>query len=102
MITFIAKDAKITLEKYVMVAKNVPWILARHAFLWTLFLVALGAAAGTLLFYAYVFLPAQRPVEPADSLEIFQESLYRSVLESWKTREAITQHSGEQSYKNPF
>ncbi|OGZ66689.1 MAG: hypothetical protein A3C50_02265 [Candidatus Staskawiczbacteria bacterium RIFCSPHIGHO2_02_FULL_43_16] len=98
----IIEDSKKTVAKYGAVAKKLPWVLARHAFLFILLFVVLEAVIGTFLFYAYIFVPKTKNTEMVDSPETFQEKTYRSVLEAWEKRDAIIESSPQEEYNDPF
>ena len=102
MFDIIIKDSKKTFDKYWLIAKKLPWVLAHHAFLFIVLFVLLEALLCSLIYYAYVFIPQNRIIEAGSAGEAFKEKTYQSVLESWELRRRIIEHSSKGEYNDPF
>lgn len=102
MFNTIVKDSQKTIDQYWLIAKNLPWILARHAFLFIVLFVVLEGLLASFLYYTYAFMPQNRIIEVGSAPESFKEKTYQSVLESWEKRRQIIENSAQREYNNPF
>ncbi len=80
--------------------KNVPWVLARYAFLTALLLILINIIAGEIIFYKYAFASDRQNIPPKDYVK-FESAAYEQVLQSFYARQQRFE-SADKSYNDPF
>ena len=72
-----------------------PRVAAEHAFLLTLFLIAVAGAFSLMLFYIYGFSSQTKQVEQAKSLYDVKEELFSDVLGELEKRAQNLENAGK-------
>ncbi len=82
--------------------KNIPWVLASHAFLIIIFFIFLYLLVGVYLFYTYGILVEGEAPKIVDNTIEFNYSAYEGVLRAWEAKDQSFQESVNGIYPNPF
>lgn len=89
------------LQSLVFWLKNIPWILAKQAFLVIVLLVVFDALVGGYLLYKHV-ISATISEESGSLVVIFKQGAYQSVVKTWDDRKQALESSLKNNYQNPF
>lgn len=90
------------IKKEEVIAKKLPWVLGRHAFLVILVLVLLGFVISAILFYNYVTLIEAKDPQDSSASARFNSGAYQKILKTWEANQKTTQDSANKNYTNPF
>lgn len=82
--------------------KNLPLILASHAFLMMLIFILTSLLVGVLLFYNYVILAETQDASIIATGTQFNYNAYQAVLKTWETKKQNLDASTDLPYSNPF
>lgn len=81
---------------------DLPWVIARHAFLVCLFLFFLVLVLGGFFFYKYSILAQKAEIKFPEKDFLLNEKTYQAVLEVWQENEKKSQESETKECLNPF
>lgn len=98
----IFNSAKKLFNAWLFCIKQIPWILAKDAFLFMVLFILLDIAFGEFLLYQYGFLLEIEETEIASVPVKFQEDTYQSVIKEWQVRENTFNHLTKEVYSDPF
>jgi len=74
---------------------RLPWVVAEHAFLFTLFLIAAAGAFSLILFYVYGFSSQTKHMEQGTSLYDVKEGLFSDTLGELEKRAQRLENAGK-------
>jgi hypothetical protein len=82
--------------------KNIPFIIAEHAFWACLILFFFSLAMSLFLFYRYDYLANKKLTEEIEEECVFRRDLYEEVLSTWEQQELLFNIVDSKEYINPF
>jgi len=82
--------------------KNIPFVIAEHAFWACLGLFILSLAVSLLLFFRYDYMAKKQVIESLGQECVFNREVYNNVLSTWKEQEESFNNINNKEYINPF
>ena len=82
--------------------KNLPRVLAEHAFLGFLVLLIIIFIVSFFIFYKYSILAQKAEPQIAEKTLRFEENNYQEILKIWQDRDKNFKEAGSNNFQNPF